>query len=167
MNKKLYIAYGSNLNLKQMAYRCPTAELIGTGTVKNYELQFKGAPYGAYATIGEKENAAVPVAVWQLQNSDELKLDIYEGYPNNYYKKDITVTVNDEELTAMVYIMNPKMDYGMPSSYYYKVVKQGQEDCGLDTSVLEQALKDSTAKYLESQADETEDEGVSFGEMGM
>ena len=55
----------------------------------------------------------------------------------------------------------------MPSSYYYKVVKQGYEDCGLDTSVLEQALKDSTAKYLESQADETEDEGVSCGEMGM
>ena len=24
---KLYVAYGSNLNLKQMAYRCPTATL--------------------------------------------------------------------------------------------------------------------------------------------
>ena len=117
--------------------------------------------------VKSKTKSGYQLAVWQLQNSDELKLDIYEGYPNHYYKKDITVTVNDEELTAMVYIMNPKMDYGMPSSYYYKVVKQGYEDCGLDTSVLEQALKDSTAKYLESQADETEDEGVSFGEMGM
>lgn len=27
MSKKLYIAYGSNLNLKQMKYRCPTAKL--------------------------------------------------------------------------------------------------------------------------------------------
>ena len=25
---KLYVAYGSNLNLKQMAYRCPTATLV-------------------------------------------------------------------------------------------------------------------------------------------
>ena len=43
MSKKLYIAYGSNLNLKQMKYRCPTAKLIGKGVVENYGLQFKGA----------------------------------------------------------------------------------------------------------------------------
>ena len=29
MSKKLYIAYGSNLNLKQMKYRCPTAKFVG------------------------------------------------------------------------------------------------------------------------------------------
>lgn len=38
MSKKLYIAYGSNLNLNQMKYRCPTAKLLGVGVVKNYEL---------------------------------------------------------------------------------------------------------------------------------
>ena len=27
---KLYIAYGSNLNLEQMKRRCPTAEVVGT-----------------------------------------------------------------------------------------------------------------------------------------
>lgn len=29
MSKKLYIAYGSNLNLNQMKYRCPTANVAG------------------------------------------------------------------------------------------------------------------------------------------
>ena len=38
MSKKLYIAYGSNLNLKQMKYRCPTAKLLDIGVVENYEL---------------------------------------------------------------------------------------------------------------------------------
>lgn len=42
MKSKLYIAYGSNLNLRQMKYRCPTAKLVGKGTIENYELQFKG-----------------------------------------------------------------------------------------------------------------------------
>ncbi|MGN1126625.1 MAG: gamma-glutamylcyclotransferase family protein [Ruminococcus sp.] len=51
MSKKLYIAYGSNLNLKQMKYRCPTAKLVGKGVVENYELQFKGMPHCSYATI--------------------------------------------------------------------------------------------------------------------
>ena len=29
MKNKLYIAYGSNLNLPQMAGRCPTAKVVG------------------------------------------------------------------------------------------------------------------------------------------
>ena len=30
---RLYIAYGSNLNLPQMEYRCPTAKVVGAGDV--------------------------------------------------------------------------------------------------------------------------------------
>ena len=44
MSKRLYVAYGSNLNISQMAYRCPTAKLYGTGVIENYALQFKGSP---------------------------------------------------------------------------------------------------------------------------
>ena len=44
MSKRLYVAYGSNLNIRQMQHRCPTAKLYGTGTVSDYELQFKGQP---------------------------------------------------------------------------------------------------------------------------
>ena len=63
---KLYVAYGSNLNIKQMAYRCPTATLVGTGVIENYELQFKGMPTGAYATIAPCKGKSVPVAVWDI-----------------------------------------------------------------------------------------------------
>ena len=54
MKRRLYVAYGSNLNLEQMKYRCPTAKLVGTGVINDYELQFKGFPTGAFATIGQK-----------------------------------------------------------------------------------------------------------------
>ena len=77
MTKRLYIAYGSNLNLRQMAMRCPTAQLVGTGEVRDYELQFKGQPHGAFATIGSKDGASVPVAVWSLRSWDEKALDMY------------------------------------------------------------------------------------------
>ncbi|MCL2213487.1 MAG: gamma-glutamylcyclotransferase, partial [Oscillospiraceae bacterium] len=59
MYKKLYIAYGSNLNHRQMAMRCPTARLVGTGVVEDYELQFKGHPESAFATISEKTGESV------------------------------------------------------------------------------------------------------------
>ena len=37
MSKRLYVAYGSNLNFKQMKHRCPTAKLYGIGTVSRYD----------------------------------------------------------------------------------------------------------------------------------
>ena len=40
--ERLYIAYGSNLNLLQMAFRCPTAEIAGKSELKGYELLFRG-----------------------------------------------------------------------------------------------------------------------------
>jgi len=32
----LYLAYGSNMNQAQMAFRCPTAEVVGTSELKGY-----------------------------------------------------------------------------------------------------------------------------------
>ena len=81
MEKRLYVAYGRNLNILQMKQRCPTAKLCGTGTVANYQLQFKGRPQSAFATISPKEGSSVPVAVWELQPRDERALDRYEGLP--------------------------------------------------------------------------------------
>ena len=37
--KRLYIAYGSNINLEQMAYRCPNSKVIGKEMLKGYELE--------------------------------------------------------------------------------------------------------------------------------
>ena len=64
--KRLYVAYGSNLNTYQMRYRCPTEKLVGTGVVKDHELQFKGRKDSAHATIAPSEGGTVPVAVWEL-----------------------------------------------------------------------------------------------------
>lgn len=41
MKEKLYVAYGSNINLEQMAFRCPNSEVVGTAMLQGYELQFK------------------------------------------------------------------------------------------------------------------------------
>lgn len=147
MSKRLYVAYGSNLNIRQMEYRCPTAKLYGTGVIENYELQFKGHPESAFATIAPKEGASVPVAVWEIQPKDELSLDRYEGYPSHYFKQDIPVRLDGEEVSAMVYIMNLKMGFGLPSPYYYQTVLEGYHDCELNTDVLDQAVGDSERRY--------------------
>ena len=141
--KKLYVAYGSNLNLSQMKFRCPSAKLYGTGYIDGYELDFHGRKTSAYATILGKPGSMVPAAVWEIGPEDERYLDLYEGYPSHYYKKEILVSLEEEDVTAMVYIMNPAMKPGLPSWNYYGVVAEGYIDCGLDVKYLHQALERS------------------------
>ena len=34
--KRLYIAYGSNINLEQMAHRCPNSKVVSTEMMQGY-----------------------------------------------------------------------------------------------------------------------------------
>ena len=43
MEKPLYFAYGSNINLDQMRYRCPDATVYGQAVLDNYDLRFRGS----------------------------------------------------------------------------------------------------------------------------
>ena len=156
MSKRLYVAYGSNLNIRQMQHRCPTAKLYGTGIVSDYELQFKGQPNCAFATIAPQEGSEVPVAVWEIQPQDERSLDRYEGYPSHYFKQNIPVQLDGEEVDAMVYIMNLKMKFGLPSPYYYQTVLEGYHDCGLDTEVLDQAVRNSTQNFYKDYSQKSQ-----------
>ena len=46
-DKRYYIAYGSNLNVQQMRWRCPGARIIGTSELQDYRLLFKGSKTGS------------------------------------------------------------------------------------------------------------------------
>ena len=67
MLTKLYLAYGSNLNMKQMAHRCPTAKAVGTATLIGNRLLFRGGHDNAVATIEPKKDGSVPVMLWEIQ----------------------------------------------------------------------------------------------------
>lgn len=56
--KRYYLAYGSNLNVRQMKYRCPTAKIVGTAVIRDYELLYKGSKTGSYLTIEKKGSFA-------------------------------------------------------------------------------------------------------------
>ena len=157
MRRKLYIAYGSNLNKGQMARRCPTARYVGTGMVEGYELKFKGRPEGAYATIDPKKGGTVPVAIWEIQPYDEFRLHQYEGYPNHYFTKNIPVKIGNHEVTGMVYIMNLRAQANLPSDKYYDTVEQGYKDCDLDIAYLEAAKERSKAEMAERKSTFTDD----------
>ena len=139
--RKLYIAYGSNLNLTQMAYRCPTAVVYAAGILNNWQLIYRGAQANAHATIKRKRGESVPVLVWEIQPADEIRLDRYEGYPVYYYKKDVMVTIDGRRRKAMVYIMDERRLPGRPSAVYVETIRQGYIDNGMDLSAFERSLE--------------------------
>lgn len=138
--EKLYVAYGSNLNLAQMAIRCPTATIYAHGILKNWELIYRGAPTNSYATIRKKDGSHIPVLIWRIQDSDEKELDIYEGFPVTYTKEIIEVDSNGTKIEGMIYMMNQNQKPGKPSSSYIETIRQGYIDNSFDLEYLEQSL---------------------------
>jgi len=142
-NNKLYIAYGSNLNLAQMAGRCPTARVIGKSKMKDWRLLFRGSRTGAVATVEPKKGSSVPVLVWEITPADEAALDRYEGWPFLYCKETVKVKINGKTVKAMVYIMNEGRPPGQPSCYYYSTILEGYQDAGFNTDILRRAAAES------------------------
>lgn len=145
--EKYYIAYGSNLNIKQMSLRCPGATVVGTGFIKDYQLLFKGSKTGSYLTIEESKGKSVPVAVWKVNDEHIKSLDRYEGYPTFYYKKEMEIdlkgikTKKPYHKNAFVYIMNEDRAVGIPYKGYVEICLEGYRSFGFSPRYLEEAIK--------------------------
>lgn len=146
MQKRYYIAYGSNLNIRQMRWRCPTARIIGTAELVGWRLLFKGSKTGSYLTIEPFAGSRVPIAVWDVTPEDELALDHYEGYPSFYYKKELTLDIKGiktgkvRRRRVFVYIMHEERPIGIPARAYVETCAEGYRDFGFDVDFLTEAI---------------------------
>ena len=135
-----YIAYGSNMVKAQMAFRCPGAKLIGTGYLPNHRLECY-----LHATVerSRARDARVPVAVWEIDEADEQRLDRYEGFPNYYVKLRRRVVLSDgSEIEGMVYVMI-LIRRQPPTAEYYRAIRDAYRQLGFRDEiarVLEPAL---------------------------
>ena len=149
MCKRFYLAYGSNLNIPQMQRRCPTAKIVGVAEIKDYELLFKGSKTGSYLTIEPQKGATVPVAVWEVGESDEHNLDIYEGYPKFYYKREVKIrykginTGRSRTVKAFIYIMHEERKLGVPTGRYLRTCLDGYDSFGFDYDYIFTAYQKS------------------------
>lgn len=131
-----YLAYGSNMNLTDMARRCPRARLVGVGFLQDAVLEFRGCATVRPCTQAEKGlTPPVPVAVWEITPSDERRLDCYEGWPRFYRKEVWPATMADgSTLTGMIYLMNVQTGcypIAPPSPEYYRTISEGYLALGL------------------------------------
>ena len=141
---KYYIAYGSNLSIRQMVSRCPEARVAGKAVLPDWKLVFR-----LHATIEPGKGASVPALIWKISENDEKRLDAYEGWPSYYIKQDLEVTMTDlrgrrpRKITAMVYIMAGGHAIRMPMKGYVDVLVEGYERFGFYKERLRNALLDA------------------------
>ena len=139
--RKVYLAYGSNLNILQMAARCPDARPWGATILQDWRLTFWGGYGGAVATIVPEKDCIVPVALWSITAEDERALDVYEGFPHLYRKEYLRLKWGGRHVKAMVYIMN-RGAMGLPGKAYFNTILEGYQDFGIDPEPLFHALQE-------------------------
>ena len=143
--RKLYMAYGKGMNLKEMKRQCPDAELVGVGEIDGYELRFKGIAQYATTTLCPKQGESVPVVVWKLREDDVKKLNKHEGGND---KKVFPVQLdNGYTVNAIGFYSNYDYSIAMPSKKYFQEVYQGYVDNGFDVQILSDALINSTQEF--------------------
>lgn len=134
-----YIAYGSNINLRQMKNRCPHSKVYGKGYLKGWKLVFN-----VHADIipTKNEKDIVPVLIWDIDNRDWSSLDRYEGYPIYYVKQKIkTQFENGENHFCIAYVMaEDKKGFELPWNQYYNTIAFGYKENNIPQHYLHNAI---------------------------
>jgi len=145
---KLYLAYGSNLNKRQMRMRCTTARPLGKLMLKNARLVFRGVADVEYSPNPEDK---VPCGLWAINRGDERALDYYEGVDNGMYYKEERITIKylGRPRNVLMYLMTTDGVFP-PSQGYVDAIRKGYKDFGLDEEALDQAIARS---YVNKEPD--------------
>ena len=129
----LYFAYGSNLNRRAMAQRCPRAEAVSAARLDGYRLVFR-----RFADIVSDPTSTVWGALYDLTPACLHALDKYEDAPRSYRKTSVKVVRGETLVDAMAYMMNEGA-IAPPELAYYNEIARGYTDWKLDQAHLRRA----------------------------
>lgn len=134
--RKNYIvfAYGSNMNHRQMALRCPDARPVCVARLDGYRLTFAGHNArwgGGVATIVPARRGGVTGVVWRLSEQDLKRLDEFEGYPFVYDRAPVIVRSprRADEIWCHTYVKNVAQET-TPSEDYLRTIIEGYQTAG-------------------------------------
>ena len=134
-NTEYYFAYGSNMDEYKLKikrnvdfYEKFSGKLDGWKII--FDKTASGKPGVAHSNISLKENSCVEGIVYKIKSKDVLnKLDKYEGWPEHYEKKYMSVKTTNGFLECLVYVANPNIiQNGLrPERKYLNEILAGKE----------------------------------------
>jgi len=131
-----YFAYGSNMNLEQMALRCPGACMVGLVRKPGwrYLINQRG-----YVTALDDPDAETSGCLWTLTEEHWAALDRYEGVAGGFYRRvdcEVFLLDSNEPVQSIAYRAANEMP-GTPTAIYAGVVIEGARQIGLPEDYLE------------------------------
>ena len=124
-----YFAYGSNMNLEQMARRCPAARPIGSARLAGWTFRINDR---GVATVVASPDDEVIGGLWEISERCLRSLDRYEGVRSGLYRRELLPVSlhDDEERIAIVYVAASQRS-GLPRAGYLEGILAGAADFAL------------------------------------
>lgn len=139
-------AFGSNMHRPQMQSRCPSATVLGPGILHDFRIGFSGTSRrwnGAVATIEMAPGRRCFGLLYQITETDLVRLDGYEGVFSNIYER-ITVPIHrgtsGRPRRAHAYRLCGETRPGVPSGTYLDLIRRAYREWGFDEQDLVDAL---------------------------
>lgn len=138
----LYFAYGSNISIRRLRGRAPSAKFVAVATLKKYELKFHKAgtddsgKCDVAATVN-KDNSVIGV-IFDIRESEKTDLDRKEGLGSGYEDKVVEVTSTEgEPLQATMYYATNIDPSLKPYHWYKEHVLRGAKENGLPEDYIQ------------------------------
>lgn len=120
----LYFSYGSNMSIKRIKDRVPSASFISTATLCKHDLRFHkrgkdgSAKCDAFET-GYDKHAVIGV-VFDISESEKPELDHKEGLGYGYEEKLVQVKTHAGEIIEATTYYATKIDPALKPYHWYK-----------------------------------------------
>jgi hypothetical protein len=144
----LYFAYGSNMNVEAMRFRCPASRPLGHARLMRHRLFIMR---DGYASVRPWPGAEVHGLLWDLAFKDIPALDRYEGVQEGLYVKAQQRVLREHgSVRALVYVGHTVED-GAPQPGYMEDVLASAEALGVPKTYLRALAAMLPAKTLGRQ----------------
>lgn len=140
-NTFLYFAYGSNMSVRRLQTRTPSASAIGPAEISGYKLVFdKWSRDGSAKADCEKTGNSSDLVLgglFQIDDSQRSALDKAEGRGMGYDVVDLVVSTAAGPVMALTYVATDKRPGLTPYGWYLEHVLTGAKEFGLPENYIQ------------------------------
>jgi cation transport regulator ChaC len=138
----LYFSYGSNMSVKRLLDRVPSAEVKFVATLKGHDLRFhkKSKDGSGKCDAHETHDPGHSVigVVFEISQAEKTALDRKEGLGQGYEQKQVTLISEFGEAVSAVTYYATSIDPGLkPYHWYLHHVLTGAEENGLPVDYVQ------------------------------
>ena len=144
-------AYGTNVSQTEMKGHSQNAVFIGCGEINNMALKVRGFQGHAIATLEKQKGAKVPVAIYDITQTDRFTMDNFEKFPYAYIRKKVKANLNGKIIKGNIYILKLKLEPNLPNDEYLKALRLAYFEAGFDDKPIDDAIKECGGQVNEEE----------------